>query len=236
MEASTARDLTDIARQAGAFPTAALEAEERPIHTSGMRAIVMVVLVGLPAAAQPDGVWTGYVGGFKQSRPATPRFVAPPSVPAWQWQAAAIQQQQWALQADAQRLARQQAELSAAQQRLDLDRQSELELARFERIEAERRLLEAKEALVAQQLELDRRLAAEREAAQLEAQRRSATPVVLPPSQPLPSEEKPAPPATPGNDIYRWVDSRGVTHYSTKVPEAARHLATKVGASRQRSP
>lgn len=35
---------------------------------------------------------------------------------------------------------------------------------------------------------------------------------------------------TPGNDIYRWVDGKGVIHYSTNVPAAYKGIAKKVGA------
>lgn len=53
------------------------------------------------------------------------------------------------------------------------------------------------------------------------------------PTAPAPTEpSKPEPPQTPGNDIYRWVDARGVIHYSTHVPPALKGVATKVGASR----
>lgn len=46
-----------------------------------------------------------------------------------------------------------------------------------------------------------------------------------------PAEAPNAQPApTPGNDIYRWVDARGVIHYSTNVPPAYQGIAKKVGA------
>lgn len=52
------------------------------------------------------------------------------------------------------------------------------------------------------------------------------------PVEAAPEPAKAEPPPTPGNDIYRWVDSRGVVHYSTNVPPHLKGVATKVGASR----
>jgi len=49
-----------------------------------------------------------------------------------------------------------------------------------------------------------------------------------------PVEAAPAPaaveakPRTPGNEVYRWVDADGVTHYSTMVPEDQKAKAKKL--------
>lgn len=59
---------------------------------------------------------------------------------------------------------------------------------------------------------------------------RAEQPATAPAQAEQPKSEPPQ--TTPGNDIYRWVDARGVIHYSTNVPPALKGVATKVGASR----
>jgi Domain of unknown function (DUF4124) len=52
---------------------------------------------------------------------------------------------------------------------------------------------------------------------------------VAPAPAPAPEPAKPAAPYVPGNDVFTWTDGDGVTHYSTKVPAAAKGRAKKVG-------
>lgn len=55
-------------------------------------------------------------------------------------------------------------------------------------------------------------------------------PVAVAPT-PAPEPAKPAAPYVPGNDVFTWTDGDGVTHYSTKIPPAAKGRARKVGSA-----
>ena len=46
---------------------------------------------------------------------------------------------------------------------------------------------------------------------------------------PVPEPVKPPAPRMPGPDIFTWTDADGVTHFSTRVPAAAKARAKKVG-------
>lgn len=213
-----------------------------------MRAALLVAgLLASSALAQSEagGVWTGYVGGWKPdrsgltvSRARVPDWTH--SVPAWQWWQMASIQQQWAVQAELQRRqaqeaadaqrARQAWEAAEEERRQEASR-AELERVRLAQLEEERRLATEREAALQRQLEAERRLAAEKELLamqRLEAERAAARVAVAP----APKPAEPERPATPGNDVYRWVDAEGVVHYSTRVPDSVRPFATRVGASR----
>lgn len=208
-----------------------------------MRALAIVAVLSFArtslAQSEAGGVWTGYVGGWRPDTRAVPltRVAAPQwvnQVPAWQvWQAAAIQQQ-WALQAEAQRAEKERQQLAAAaeaQRHFDERRALELEQVRFSQLEAERRAASAeREARLQLQLETERRLAAERELLarqRADAERAAAEKAK---EEALEQEKKSAQAQTPGNDIYQWVDADGVVHYSTRVPEAVRGIARRVGS------
>jgi len=214
-----------------------------------MRSLMLVcVMFTSVASAQTEagGVWTGYVGGWKPDRSAvvTGSRVRVPdwthNVPAWQWWQMASIQQQWALQAEVQRRqaqeaadaqrARQAWEAAEEERRQEASR-AELERVRLAQLEEERRLAAEREAALQRQLETERRLAAEKELLamqRLEAERAAARVAVAP----APKPAEPERPTTPGNDVYRWVDAEGVVHYSTRVPDSAKPFATKVGGSR----
>ncbi|MDX2014496.1 MAG: DUF4124 domain-containing protein [Myxococcaceae bacterium] len=196
------------------------------------------------------GVWTGYVGGWKPNHQPTPSRVVLPSWTngttqadrnaQWQWWQMANIQSQWALQAELQR--RTASEQAIAAQQAEAARAYQLEQARQAQLDAERRLAAEREAMLQRQLEEERRLTAEKELLamqRLEAERASAAAAVAkanaekaaqaPQVVASREEEKPA---TPGNDIYRWVDEEGVVHYSTRVPDSAKAAAKRVGGSR----
>ncbi|MBL8923929.1 MAG: DUF4124 domain-containing protein [Myxococcaceae bacterium] len=211
-------------------------------------ALLIPVLLASTALAQSEagGVWTGYVGGWKPDR--TGLTVSQPvrrvpdwthNVPAWQWWQMASIQQQWALQTELQRRQAQetadaqrarQAWEAAEEERRQAAVRAELEHTRRAQLEEERRLATEREVALQRQLEAERRLAAEKEL--LAMQRLETERAALRAAAPAPKPSEPERPATPGNDVYRWVDSEGVVHYSTRVPDSAKPFATKVGGSR----
>ena len=207
--------------------------------------IVLFSLVASTALAQYDngGVWTGYVGGWK---PNTQQQVIPPGSvlrpnPMLDWprprQPQRVVVMPYYVPANTTSVNQ---ETQRAAEQAEQRRAWEAEQARIaqqNQLENERRLAAEREAMLQQQLESERRLAAEREALAAEKLRleretaaRTLAAMTPPPVQPEPV--RPATPQTPGNDIYRWVDADGVTHYSTNVPAAAKASATKVGGSR----
>lgn len=199
--------------------------------------LALFTLVASTALAQYDngGVWTGYVGGWKPN--PQPHVFAPGATT----RAAPRQPQRvvvmpyyvpvntTTVNQEAQRAAEQ------AEQRRAWEAE-QARIAQQNQLENERRLAAEREAMLQQQLESERRLAAEREALaaeklRLERETAARTLVAMTPP-PVQQPARPAAPQTPGNDIYRWVDADGVTHYSTNVPESAKAAATKVGGSR----
>lgn len=202
-----------------------------------MRVVVISTLVaGSVFAQSPNGgVWTGYVGGWKSNEPAAgfatrfdpygarrqrsaPRVVVVPyAVPVAVAQPQPSQTEQ--LEAERRAWDAEQARL-ASQAQLETERRlaAEREVALLQNLEAERRLAAEREALAAEKLKLE----------QEERARLQALAAAPPPTPPEPVKQQV--PQTPGNDIYRWTDASGVTHYSTNVPPGAKAIATKVGA------
>ena len=207
--------------------------------------IVLLSLVASTALAQYDngGVWTGYVGGWKSNM--QPQGTVPGSVarPMFDWPRSRQPQRQvvvmpyyvpvntTSVNQESQRAAEQ------AEQRRAWEAE-QARIAQQNQLENERRLAAEREAMLQQQLESERRLAAEREALaaeKLRLERETAArnlAAMTPPPMKDPEPAPPAAPQTPGNDIYRWTDPDGVVHYSTNVPASAKASATKVGGSR----
>lgn len=201
------------------------------------------VAIGAPAGSwggyvggwqQPGastGTWTGYVGGWKSNavvgpvaprvpgyRPivAVPVWVAPAPAPQATETSDAAQQRAWAE-------AQAQAEREANERRLAEERQRTAEERQRAAEERERLAVERQRA-AEQQLVAEQALAAQR--ALIDAQQAELRRLVAPPPVPAtpPKDE------TPGNEVYRWVDDDGVTHFSTRVPEAMKARARPVGA------
>lgn len=203
--------------------------------------IVLVSLAASTALAQDNGgVWTGYVGGWKPN--AQPQVTGPGFVPRTDWQRTRQPQRQvvvmpyyvpvntTSVNQETQRAAEQ------AEQRRAWEAE-QARIAQQNQLENERRLAAEREAMLQQQLESERRIATEREALaaeklRLEREAAARTLAAMTPPMKDPEPVRPAAPQTPGNDIYRWVDADGVTHYSTNVPASAKASATKVGGSR----
>lgn len=206
--------------------------------------IVLLALAASTALAQYDngGVWTGYVGGWKPN--AQPQVIAPGSLPRpgldWprprQPQRVVVMPYYVPVNTTSVNQESQRAAEQAEQRRAWEAEQARI--AQQNQLENERRLAAEREAMLQQQLESERRLAAEREALaaeKLRLERETAArtlAAMTPPPVQQPEPVRPAVPQTPGNDIYRWVDADGVTHYSTNVPASAKASATKVGGSR----
>lgn len=207
-----------------------------------MRSLIVLVSLAASSALAQDtgGVWAGYVGGWKPN--VQPQVTGPGFAPRSDWQRTRQPQRQvvvmpyyvpvntTSVNQETQRAAEQ------AEQRRAWDAE-QARIAQQNQLENERRLAAEREAMLQQQLESERRLATEREALAAEKLRleretaaRTLAAMTPPPKEPEPV--RPAPPQTPGNDIYRWVDGDGVTHYSTNVPASAKASATKVGGSR----
>ncbi|MBM4777670.1 MAG: DUF4124 domain-containing protein [Archangiaceae bacterium] len=207
--------------------------------------IVLFSLVASTALAQYDngGVWTGYVGGWKpNAQPQTLQLGAtgrPNPMLDWprrQPQRVVVMPYYVPVNTTSVNQESQRAAEQAEQRRAWEAEQARI--AQQNQLENERRLAADREAMLQQQLESERRLAAEREALaaeklrlEREAAARTLAAMTPPPVQ-QPEPVRPSVPQTPGNDIYRWVDADGVTHYSTNVPASAKASATKVGGSR----
>ncbi|MCA2981969.1 MAG: DUF4124 domain-containing protein [Myxococcaceae bacterium] len=208
-----------------------------------------VVLFGGLAAAQHEGggVWTGYVGGWRPNH-VVPQPLSAGRAPTlderrlaqWQWWQMANLQTHWAMQTEFQRRAA--AEQAQAERQAEAAQAFELEQARRAQADAERRLALEREAALQRQLDDARRLAAERELVtlqRLEAERATAAAALAKanaekaaPAPAVLAAREDAKPATPGNEIYRWVDDEGVVHYSTRVPDAVKASAKRVSGSR----
>lgn len=201
-----------------------------------MRIVLLSVFVaGSVFAQHPNGgVWTGYVGGWKPNEPTVgptlrgsidlsgARRNRPQVVVMPYYVPVNVTQQQPPVDRGALEAERARA-WDAEQARL----------AQQAQLETERRLAAERELALMQSLEAERRLAAEREAIaaqklKLELEARALQVAALTPPPP-PEPIKPTAPSTPGNDIYRWTDADGVTHYSTNVPASAKSVAKKVG-------
>lgn len=207
-------------------------------------AIVLLSLIASSAFAQYDngGVWTGYVGGWKpntQPQVTGPGFVRPNPALDWprprQPQRVVVMPYYVPVNTTSVNQETQRAAEQAEQRRAWEAEQARI--AQQNQLENERRLAAEREAMLQQQLESERRLAAEREALaaeklRLEREAAARTLAAMTPAPKEPEPVRPAAPQTPGNDIYRWVDADGVTHYSTNVPASAKASATKVGGSR----
>lgn len=221
-----------------------------------MRSVALIVgLAAASAAAQSTGAWGGYVGGWRepgvstgtwtgyvggwQSRGVTPVFRAPvlrpvPYVTAPVWfpvTTTTSANEDAEKQAAAQRAY---AEAEAARQREESERRVAEERQRAaeerERAAEERaRLAEERQRAAEQQRLADEALAAQR--ALIEHQQAELARLATPPPPPAP-----APPRdeTPGNEVYRWTDDDGVTHYSTRVPPEVAGKAKPVGAKPKR--
>jgi hypothetical protein len=185
---------------------------------------------GWRAPGASTGAWTGYVNGW-QSRGVTVLVPAPGIVPfappVWVAPAPGVSTEDAARQ-DA--LQRAYAEAEAARQREAQERQ--LAEARQREAEARAHLEEARRLDAEHQRQLEELVAAQqRQFAQQDAMLQRLT------AQQAAAAPAPAPPPrddSPGNEVYRWVDDDGVTHYSTKVPADVAAKAKPVRAKTKR--
>jgi hypothetical protein len=189
----------------------------------------------------PNGVWTGYVNGWVPNSNAPVMGPAGPCGPSIG--SSPVRRQPWVqqvpyyvmvqAQGQAQQASAEKAEAAVRAAQLEAERQAAVDREQLiqRQLDAERQLAAQRELAAQQQLEAERQLAAQR-LALAQQQQVLAVAAVTPPAPPVhaaPKED--AKPYQPGNDVYRWVDDDGVTHYSTTVPDSARARAKKVGGA-----
>ncbi len=200
-------------------------------------------LVASAALAElPNGVWTGYVNGWVPTNNASVAGAAGPCGPFSR--AVPVRRQPWIqpvpyyvmvqAQGQTQQANAEKAEAAVRAAQLEAERQAAVDREQLiqRQLDAERQLAAQRELAAQQQLEAERQLAAQRLALEQQRQQVLAAAAVPPPASPVraaPKED--ARPYQPGNDVYRWVDDEGVTHYSTNVPDSVRARAKKVGGS-----
>lgn len=185
----------------------------------------------------PAGTWTGYVGGWQGTRGPglvrAPVYRPMPYVVGPTWFPTTTRDDEAEKQAAAQRAwaeAEAAREREASERRVAEERQraaEERERAALERERAaeERARAAEQQRLADQALEAQRALIAQQQA---ELQRLAAASPPPPPPAAAPRDE------TPGNEVYRWTDEDGVTHYSTRVPPEAVGKAKPVGGKSKR--
>jgi hypothetical protein len=225
-----------------------------------MRSVTLLVAVAAAsAAAQSTGAWGGYVGGWREPGVSTGTWtgyvvgwrapggvyggvpVAPivraPVVRPWVTAPVFVVPTPVNPPEEAARLdaaLRAYAEAEATLQREENDRRLAEERQRAaeerERAAEERaRLAEERQRAAELQRLADEALAARKALLEYQKAELARLAAAASPPQPAPPKDD-----APGNEVYRWTDEDGVTHYSTRVPRELAGKAKLVGAKSKR--